>query len=111
MSMFMFYSGITQGNASDAAGHKNWIPILEFEWGSSRQITSATSTQRDRESTNARISDLKIHKWMDSSTPKLFLEACCGTGKNVILRLTKTGTGSGADVYMEYKLVRHEAVS
>ena len=41
---------------------------------------------------------------MDSSSPKFFIEFCCGTGKDVILHLTKTGTGGGADVYMEYKL-------
>ncbi|MBI3899809.1 MAG: hypothetical protein HY308_16150 [Gammaproteobacteria bacterium] len=28
--------------------------------------------------------------------------ACCGTGVTATLRLTKTGTGSGADVFAEY---------
>lgn len=103
MSIFMSYEGITQDNASDKS-HDKWIPIIEFAWGSSRQITSATSTRGDRESTNARISDLIVYKWMDQSTSKLFLDACCGSGRNVIIHLTKTGTGSGADLYMEYKL-------
>ncbi len=41
---------------------------------------------------------------MDKATPKNFLESCCGTGKTVRIRLTKTGAGSGADVFMEYIL-------
>lgn len=41
---------------------------------------------------------------LDSATPKIFIESCCGTGKDVTIHLTKTGKGSGADVYMEYKL-------
>ncbi|MBX2808962.1 MAG: type VI secretion system tube protein Hcp [Cellvibrionaceae bacterium] len=38
------------------------------------------------------------------SAPKIFIEFCCGTGKDVTLSLTKTGAGSGADVYMQYIL-------
>ena len=41
---------------------------------------------------------------MDSATPKIFIESCCGTGKDVVIHLTKTGTGSGTDVYMAYTL-------
>lgn len=41
---------------------------------------------------------------MDSATPQLFIESCCGTGKTVTLHLAKTGTGNGADVYMEFTL-------
>lgn len=41
---------------------------------------------------------------MDSATPYLFLETCCGRGKDVVLELTKTGAGSGADVFMTYTL-------
>ncbi|MBI3899441.1 MAG: type VI secretion system tube protein Hcp [Gammaproteobacteria bacterium] len=98
----MSYEGI-RGESSDS-GHKNWIDIVSFSWGTSRRITSATSTQGDRESSNAKITDLILTKKMDSSSPKLFLESCCGTGKNVMLHLTKTGSGVGADVFMEYNL-------
>ncbi|MCC5811356.1 MAG: type VI secretion system tube protein Hcp [Ectothiorhodospiraceae bacterium] len=41
---------------------------------------------------------------MDSATPGLFLEACCGRGKTVEIHLTKTGPGAGADVFMAYTL-------
>ena len=102
MSVFLNYEGI-KGESSDD-GHKDWIDVDSWEWGTTRQITSSTSTQGDRESSNATISDLKITKKMDSSSNRLFMESCCGTGKTVKLHLSKTGTGSGADVYMEYTL-------
>ena len=102
MSIFLNYEGI-KGESSDS-GHKDWIDVKSWQWGTERNITSATSTQGDRESSNAVVRDLRISKYMDSASPKIFLESCCGTGKTVKLHLTKTGKGSGADVFMEYTL-------
>lgn len=38
---------------------------------------------------------------MDKATPKLFIESCFGTGKTVKVVQTKTGTGSGAQPFIE----------
>ncbi len=102
MSIFMHIEGI-QGETSDL-NHKGWIDIENLEWGSKRQITSNTSTQGDRESSNATITDLTLIKLMDKTTPYLFIETCCGRGKTIKIVLTKTGAGNGADVFMEYTL-------
>jgi len=102
MAILLHYEGI-EGETSDN-NHKGWIDIASWMLGTKRDITSNTSTKGDRESSNARISDLKINKYMDSATLGLFLESCCGKGKTVKLRLTKTGTGDGSDVFMEYIL-------
>ncbi len=102
MSIFIEYDGI-KGEVSDP-GHEKWMDVDDLQWGVARSITSATATQGDRESSNAVISDLMITRKMDSSTPKLFIESCCGTGKDVKIHLTKTGSGSGSSVYMEYTL-------
>ena len=102
MSIFMNYEGV-KGESSDK-GHKQWMDIENIQWGVTRRITSNTSTQNDRESSNAEISSLVVTRHMDSATPNLFIESCCGTGKTVVLHLTKTGTGSGTDTYMEYTL-------
>ena len=102
MSIFMQITGI-KGESSDK-NHKGWMDIDSVQWGVNRQITSATSTMNDRESSNAVISDLTFTRNMDSATPSLFMDACCGKGKDVVIHLTKTGTGSGADIYMEYTL-------
>lgn len=102
MSIFLNYEGI-KGESSDS-NHKDWIDISDWKFDVKRAITSATSTKGDRESSNAEIGDLILSKYTDSATPKIFIESCCGTGKNATLHLTKTGAGSGADVYMEINL-------
>lgn len=99
MSIFLNYEGI-KGESSDS-NHKDWVDITGWTFDIERAITSATSTRGDRESSNAEIGDLLLTKHTDSSTPKFFIESCCGTGKNATLHFTKSGAGSGADVYME----------
>ncbi|PCH60066.1 MAG: hypothetical protein COC05_05370 [Gammaproteobacteria bacterium] len=102
MSIFMNYEGI-KGESSDQ-GHKDWIDVDVWQFGVQRGITSASSTKGDRESSNAVIKHLQIIKKIDSASNKLLIESCCGTGKTIKLHLTKTGSGSGADSYMEYTL-------
>lgn len=102
MSIFMNYEGIS-AESSDKR-HENWVVVIDLHWGVKRSITSNTSTQNDRESANAEITDLTLTRRMDSATPYLFIESCCGKGKTVTIHLTKTGTGSGNDVFMEYIL-------
>ncbi len=102
MSIFVNFDGI-KGECSDPA-HKEWMDVLSCSYDITRAITSATSTLGDRESSNAQIQDLVLTKLTDSATPKTFLESCCGTGKDVTIHFTKTGTGGGADVFLELKL-------
>lgn len=102
MSVFLHIPGIT-GESSDSA-HNGWIDIAAWKWSVERSITSNTSTRGDRESSNAKISDLLISKYFDKASLPIFMEACCGTGKDITLHLTKTGAGNGADVYLEYVL-------
>lgn len=50
------------------------------------------------------ISDLQITRKLDSATPKILIESCSGTDKTVVIDLTKTGTDSGTNTYMQYML-------
>ncbi|MGH1440338.1 MAG: Hcp family type VI secretion system effector [Cellvibrionaceae bacterium] len=102
MSAFLFIEGVT-GEVSDPR-YKGWIDISRWKWDVSRNITSSTSTQGDRESANAVIGGLNITRFMDKATAKLFIEAACGRGKKIKLVQTKTGTGSGTDTFIEYTL-------
>lgn len=102
MSIFLQVPGVT-GDSSDK-NHSGWIDVDSMQWGSGRQISSATSTRGDRESSNAIITDLTLFKKMDKSTPYIFLKSCCGRADQLIIELTKTGVGQGADVYMQYIL-------
>ncbi|MGH1487171.1 MAG: Hcp family type VI secretion system effector [Cellvibrionaceae bacterium] len=100
MSAFLYIDGVP-GEVSDV-NFKGWLDIRGWGWGTQRNITSNTSTQGNRESANAVITDLTIRRSMDKATPKLFIETCCGRGKEVKLVQTKTGTGNGADIFIEY---------
>lgn len=102
MSIFMSYAGI-KGNASDS-NHRQWLDVDDLHWGVRRKITSPTSTQGDRESSNAQISDLTLTRHVDRASPYLFLEACCGKGTEVTIHLCKTGKGTGSETYIEYVL-------
>lgn len=102
MSVHLSIDGI-RGESSDV-GHKGWLDLDELEWGSRRRITSHTSTKDDRESANAEITELSFVRRMDSASPSLFLAACCGRGVSMVIHLSKTGAGSGADTFVEYRL-------
>ena len=102
MSIFVNYDGI-KGECSDN-NHKGWMDVETCSFDIARAITSATSTKGDRESSNAEINNIAITRYTDSATPKIFIESCCGTGKDVVIHFTKTGKGGGADVYLELTL-------
>lgn len=102
MSIFIKIEGIL-GNSSDS-NHLGWIEAERLDWGSSRLITSTTSTRGDRESSNTTISDLTFLKRMDKATAYLVIEALCGRGKTITIEMTKTGQGQGADTYIQYVL-------
>ncbi|MDN3519573.1 type VI secretion system tube protein Hcp [Aquisalimonas lutea] len=102
MSIFMNYDGL-KGEATDK-NHQDWIDVDQLSWGVRRNITSNTATAKDRESANAEITDLTLTRRMDKATPDIFMESCCGKGKDAVIHLCKTGTGSGTDTYMEYTL-------
>lgn len=102
MSIFMQISGI-KGETSDK-NHKGWIDAIEMDFKVNRKITSNTSTKGNRESSNATISNLRLMKLMDKTSPHLFLLSCCGTGKTIKIVNTKTGKGDGSEVFVEYTL-------
>lgn len=108
MTALLYIPGV-RGETSDA-NHPGWIDIDELTTGIQRFISSNTSTCGDRESANAVMQHLKLSKRMDSTSPAMFIHACCMRGKDMSIHLTKTGQGGGADVYMEYTL-RHAIIS
>lgn len=91
------------GESSDKL-HKGWIDVDHIDWCVARRISSNPGTRYNREIANAEITDLMLTRRMDSATPALFINACCGKGQTVEIHFTKTGSGSGSDSYLEYVL-------
>lgn len=102
MSIYLKYGNIS-GNVSDK-GFNGLIKLIRADFGVGRKITSETSTQKDRESSNAKIRDLHIVKSVDKSTPYLFVESCCGRGVDAEIIMSKTGAGGGSEEFMRYSL-------
>ncbi|MCC5809504.1 MAG: type VI secretion system tube protein Hcp [Ectothiorhodospiraceae bacterium] len=102
MSIFMNLEDVL-GDASDA-GHQGWLDVIHIQWGTKRMVTSASSTRGDRESSNAVVSDLEIIRRTDRASPQLFLEACCGLGRRLVIDVGKTGSGSGTEPFVRYTM-------
>jgi type VI secretion system secreted protein Hcp len=82
---------------STAKGHEGWIELQSVQWGVGRGISSPTGGT-NREASAPSISELTLTKTLDSSTPKLFLNAVGGSGviPKVELHFVDTSSTGGA---------------
>lgn len=83
--------------------HVNWMDIESMHWNVSRHITTPAGSTANREASEPTISEVVLTKVSDSSSSKLFAEACSGCkGKNVVIHLVTTG--NPGTTYIEYTL-------
>ena len=91
MAIYVNYDGIP-GEATQQ-DHTKWIDVLSLSWGVGRGIATVSGSTNNREASEPSVSEVSIVKMFDSSSPKLFTEACTGnTGKTVKIDLTTTGS-------------------
>lgn len=91
-----------QGDATHET-HKQWMDIEAIHWDVSRNMNTSAGSTANREASEPTISEMVLTKVSDSSSTKLFGEACTGkTGKLATIHLVTTG--SPGDTYIEYKL-------
>lgn len=101
MAIYMKIDGI-DGDATHE-NHKKWLDIMSLQWGVGRAIMTAAGSAKNREASEPSISDVVVTKVMDTSSVKLFTEACTGKeGKKAVIHLVTTG--SPGQLYMEYTL-------
>ena len=74
-----------------AESFKDLITVLSLDWNVSREISSATGTAMDRESSSTRLGDVTITKLQDKASPDLFKEATIGKGLPAVFHITKQG--------------------
>ncbi|MEX0731185.1 MAG: type VI secretion system tube protein Hcp [Aquisalimonadaceae bacterium] len=110
MSIFMKY-GHLRGESADA-GHVGWVDVDEVYFhGVKRRISSNSGTRFDRESAVTEIRDITLIRYMDQASPGIFLESCCGDGKDLTLHYGKTtSTGSGNDLFLE-QVLEHAVIA
>ena len=101
MPIYFQMDGI-QGDATQA-DHKQWMDIQAMHWNVSRNINTLAGAAANRESSEPAISEVTLTKVSDSSTSKLFQEACTGrSGKDATIDMVTTG--NPGQTYIQYKL-------
>ena len=101
MAIYVKYEGV-DGEATHET-HKKWLDVSSIQWGVGRAISTPAGSTANREASEPSVSEVTITKLMDSSSPKMFVEACTGNaGKKVDIHLVSTG--SPGNTYVEYKL-------
>ena len=105
MPVFMQYEGI-DGDVT-TKGHEKWIELQSFSWGTSRAMTSSSSSAADREGSTPSVSEVVVTKVTDGSTPNLFRTSLGfgpgSEGKLVKIDFCKTDV-SAPEPYLQYEL-------
>jgi type VI secretion system secreted protein Hcp len=98
--IYMQY-GTIQGDVT-VPGHLRWIELSSFQWSVGRSISSAGAAG-DRTASAPSVSEIKITKTLDSSSPFLFKETLNGLPQTAVIDFVKSG-GAGQFVYLEITL-------
>jgi type VI secretion system secreted protein Hcp len=101
MTIYMKIDGI-DGNVT-TKGYEKWIEVNELDWNVNRSIKSKPGVVADREATKPAISELRLKKQMDQTSPLIFTEACVGKAKPSV-KIHLCQTGESISPYMEYTL-------
>lgn len=101
MPIYLQIDGI-QGDATHET-HKSWMDIEAIHWDVSRNMNTTAGSTANREASEPTVSEMVLTKVSDSSSTKLFQEACAGkVGKKATIHLVTTG--NPGDTYIEYVL-------
>lgn len=80
MPIYLQIDGI-QGDATHEE-HRKWMDIEAIHWNVARNMNTSAGSAANREASEPTISEVILTKVSDSSSTKLFQEACAGrTGK------------------------------
>ena len=101
MTIFMKVDGID--GVGTAKGHEKWIPCKTFQYAVGRSISASVGATADREASKPVISEVTVTTDMDESSPMMFVEACVGKAKKILIDLCTTGSDE-IDAYCQYEL-------
>jgi len=104
MAIYLYYDdGKIEGNVT-AEGFEEHVKVSSVDFGVSRPITMEAGKMANREVGKPNITEVTLTKKADNSVAALFKESVSGsTGKNAILKFTRTGSDS-VEAFMEYSL-------
>ena len=102
MAVYMKVDGV-KGDVEEE-GHKDWIQLNSLQWGVGRGIGSPKSSAKDRESSEASVSEITVSKLNDNASTGLLRLALWGKGKKVEIHMTRTGDDKQQTPYLKYEL-------
>jgi type VI secretion system secreted protein Hcp len=88
------------GNVT-AKGHEAWIAIQTLSFNVKRYIATEPGRVNDRESTRPTISEIRLSKRMDQSSPLIFSDACVGESIEEV-KIDACQSGNQLISYMQY---------
>lgn len=101
MPIYFQMDGI-QGDATQEQ-HVKWMDIQTMHWNVSRNVNTLAGAAANREASEPAVSEVTLTKISDSSTTKLFQEACTGT-KGKTAKIDLVSTSNPGNVYIQYIL-------
>jgi type VI secretion system secreted protein Hcp len=100
-TIFVEIEGI-RGDSS-YTGHEGWIQARSISWSIDRAMNTAPGRVQNRENSEVKLQEITLTKYIDSATPRLFLEACTGR-RGLNTRIHFVSTAGAGQVDMEYTL-------
>lgn len=101
MPIYLQMDGI-QGDATQQ-NHQKWTDIKSLDWGVTRSMNTLAGATANREGSEPSVREVTLTKTSDSSSVKLFSQACTGrTGVNAKIHFVTSG--DPGDTYLEFNL-------
>ncbi|MDZ5645719.1 MULTISPECIES: Hcp family type VI secretion system effector [Nitrospirillum] len=101
MPIYLQIDGIS-GDATQQ-NHQQWTDIKTLQWGVTRSMNTLAGATANREGSEPSVREVVLTKTSDSSSVKLFSQACSGrTG--VTAKIHIVTAGNPGDTYIEFTL-------
>ncbi|MBB6253240.1 Hcp family type VI secretion system effector [Nitrospirillum iridis] len=93
------------GIAGDATqqNHQQWTDIKTLQWGVTRSMNTLAGATANREGSEPSVREVVLTKTSDSSSVKLFSQACSGRS-GVTAKIHIVTSGNPGDTYIEFTL-------
>ena len=101
MPIYLQMDGI-QGDATQQ-NHQKWTDIKSLNWGVTRSMNTLAGATANREGSEPSVREVTLTKTSDSSSVKLFSQACTGRS-GVTAKIHFVTSGDPGDTYLEFTL-------
>jgi type VI secretion system secreted protein Hcp len=102
MAIFLKLDGIDSDATDDK--HKGWIACDSYTDGTSRHMSLQTGKGMQRETSSARLANVKLGMRLHKGSPKVMMASLLGDARKATIHVTRAGDASGLQNYLEVTL-------